>query len=168
MTQTQPVTVVSSGLPILYLYRSDQLALLPAMYRQVLVPVCVWNQLRALNGEGLNAPDPERLDWLTSGPVDLENAPPKPRHVGVNEWNTLRLARDRPNPLVLIEHRNARKQAQAMGMRCTGLLGMILMAKRKGLIGDVKSPIRKLQEQGGFLITEKAVRLALQMSGEAH
>ena len=69
-------------------------------------------------------------------------------------------------PCVLItEDRTVRRTATASGIAVSGFLGLVLEAKRRGLIASAEELIT-LARIHGFPLSNKAVHAALIMSGE--
>jgi len=71
------------------------------------------------------------------------------------------LALERHADLILVDERLGRQVAMALGLRVTGLLGVLAEAKRAGLIERVKPVIEDLQERAGFWIGAELVAQVL-------
>ena len=59
----------------------------------------------------------------------------------------------------------ARKIAEGLGLNITGTLGVLIEAKRKGLITNLKAVLEGLAKTN-FRITDELIQQALEMTGE--
>lgn len=60
----------------------------------------------------------------------------------------------------------ARSRARALGKPNTGVVGILLMANRQGLIPEVDPLLRRLKDNG-FRLSERVIENALAEAGEA-
>lgn len=58
-----------------------------------------------------------------------------------------------------------RQAAREMGVAVTGLVGLLLLAKERGLVGGV-SPLFQDLRQAGYWISDEIVDIALRLAGE--
>ena len=70
------------------------------------------------------------------------------------EASAISLALETANSLLIIDEKKGRRIAQEIGVNIVGTLGIILMAKKKGLINSVESLLLKL-EIADFRISDK-------------
>ena len=68
--------------------------------------------------------------------------------------------------VVVLDDLAARRCAHALGLRCTGTLGFLLMAKKRGLISTVMPSVGKLRE-AGIYIGDALVQSVRVAAGEA-
>jgi hypothetical protein len=68
--------------------------------------------------------------------------------------------------LVILDDRDAREAAEALGLTVTGVLGILLRAKRKGLLPQVRPVLDALRSQAGFFLTDKVYLHTLRLAGE--
>jgi predicted nucleic acid-binding protein len=81
------------------------------------------------------------------------------------EAETIALALENNLDLVVLDDKDARKVARSFGLRVTGTLGILLTAKRKGLIENIKPHIETLRKNG-FRIFDDIVERILKEAGE--
>ncbi|MGR0482542.1 MAG: DUF3368 domain-containing protein [Candidatus Electronema sp. V4] len=67
--------------------------------------------------------------------------------------------------MILLDEEKARKSAVLAGFSVMGVIGILITAKRLGLIASVGGYIKKLQEEK-FRLSERVVKMALQQAGE--
>lgn len=67
---------------------------------------------------------------------------------------------------VLMDERRGRLIANRMNLRCTGILGILLEAKSKGLTSKVRSLLNALMNEAGFWMTEPLRNYVLELVDE--
>ena len=89
------------------------------------------------------------------------------RKVGLEqgEAEVIILAREKGIQHVLIDEKVARLQANVLGLNVIGTLGVLLMAKKKGLLNSIKPAIAKILENGIWIKDEIVVGI-LKDAGE--
>lgn len=81
------------------------------------------------------------------------------------EASAIALALEQTDCLLIIDELKGRRLAKALGLHVTGSLGLIIEAKRSGLIMSVKPILRKIK-QTNFRIDERLEQDVLQSVGE--
>ena len=82
------------------------------------------------------------------------------------EIDSISLAGELDADALLIDERAGRSAAADLGLRCVGILGILLQAKTQGLIGDVGSRLDRLRDEAGFWISPSLLRKILEVAGE--
>jgi len=123
--------VVSDTSPLNYLVLIEEVEVLPAIFGRVVVPPAVMDEL-----QGPRAPDAVKA-WIAVPPSWLEVRSPESSGtslaLGRGEREAICLASEY-STLCLIDDRKARREAERMGVRVTGLLGILAEARDRGLI----------------------------------
>ncbi len=70
-----------------------------------------------------------------------------------------------PNATVILDEKAARVVARQLGLHVTGTLGILVQAKREGLIDTIEPLIMQLVE-GGFRLGEGLIDAVLRSVGE--
>jgi predicted nucleic acid-binding protein len=133
--------VVSDTSPLNYLVLIEAQDLLPTLYGRVLIPPVVLDELRSPR-------TPRRvLDWAWAPPHWLELREPPPHHapdaLHPGESAAIALARSVHAALLLMDDQEARRLAEAAGLRVTGTLGVLRDAAGEGLI-NLRGAFEKL------------------------
>lgn len=82
------------------------------------------------------------------------------------EKQVIRLAASLDGPLlVLLDDNAGRKAAKRLGLPMTGTAGLLVSAKKKGLVTAVVPLLEELREQG-YWLSDEIVMLTRQMVGE--
>ncbi|MEB3765648.1 MAG: DUF3368 domain-containing protein [Desulfurococcales archaeon] len=145
--------VISNSSVIIALARICRLDLLKRLFGKVLVPETVWKEITVEGRLGS-----EKI--MKAGFIHVE----KVRNVRLvalleefvdtGEAEAIVLALERNAGLLLVDDRDARNLAKKLGLQVMGTLGVIALAKYKGLISKAKPIIDKLVESG-FWISRK-------------
>ena len=146
--------VVSNTSPISNLAAIGQLDLLRQMYQQVLIPGTVFKELTAQGGRHPGSVV-QHLDWIQTrmttnpalvGALQVE--------VDAGEAEAIALAQELAANLLLIDEHLGRVVAVRLGIRIIGLLGVLVEAKHRGLIEEIKPLIDMLMNLGFRIHTE--------------
>jgi predicted nucleic acid-binding protein len=104
-------------------------------------------------------------DWIRVAQVrDRELVERLSRRLGLGEREAIALAYERGATL-LSDDRGARREAQRHGLRTTGLLAVLLEAKRCGLLPEVRPVLEELMA-AGFRIAQDLYEAVLRQAGE--
>ncbi|WP_148206306.1 DUF3368 domain-containing protein [Thermococcus gammatolerans] len=85
--------------------------------------------------------------------------------VDYGEAETISFAIEKDVDLVVLDDKEPRKVARSFELRVTGTLGILLFAKRKGLISEIGPYVEELRKHG-FRISDEIVRKILKSAGE--
>jgi uncharacterized protein len=152
--------IVADSSALIALGQIDQLRLLSDLCLYVVIPQAVDEEVR-------DSPSlPRRLpEWIEIQSVVeralLTTLPPR-LHPGERE--AIVLAQTRHLPL-LIDEQRGRKVATQMDIPVIGVLGVLLAARRRGLLALIRPEIDALQRHG-FWLDAGLVRRVLAQSGE--
>lgn len=81
------------------------------------------------------------------------------------EASAIALALEKDEVLLILDDLKGRKEAEKLGFKITGTLGILFKAKKEGLITELKSYIEKLKAVG-FRLSSKIEDEILRKSGE--
>jgi predicted nucleic acid-binding protein len=76
------------------------------------------------------------------------------------------LAKELKADRLLIDERKGRRLAVQEGVPVIGLVGMVLLAKKKGLIASAGAMLDRLQEEAGMYLTDDIRNEALKSVAE--
>ena len=123
--------VVSDTSPILYLLLIDQLELLPRLYQTVVIPDVVQAEMQAPS-----AP-PKLQDWIANPPswLEIQSVPEGDRtplqRLDPGEQAAILLAQFLKADLLIVDDFDARQTAQQLGIKITGMLGILGEAAKR-------------------------------------
>jgi hypothetical protein len=137
--------VICNTSPFQYLHQLGLLHVLPALVGHVIVPPTVAEELSAGRSAGVSLPDPTTLAWVTIRRPTSALALPLITDLGPGESEVLMLALESRDAVVVMDDALGLRVAAMLGLRLTGTLGVLLDAKRAGLIPAVGPVLDQLQ-----------------------
>ncbi|MBI1792554.1 MAG: DUF3368 domain-containing protein [Acidobacteria bacterium] len=160
---------VSNTSPISNLAWIGRLNLLLDQFREIWIPKAVETELQNVPGAAVRkaVDDARRQGWLKSRAasdtalLSLLMVEPHP-----GEAEAIALAFEMKANHLLIDEREGRTQARQLGLPLTGVLGVLLRAKKKGLIKAVKPEIDALRSKARFFIAPALEASILTKAGE--
>ncbi len=142
-----------------------RLDLLPKLAAKIVVPPAVVEELAIGKAAGYDVPVPSALDWIEIIRPAAISAERLIGDLGPGETEVLMLAMERPDAVAIIDDKLARWVAETLNVKFTGTLGLLLDAKRAGLIDTVTPLLDRLQELR-FRISPAARQLIQRSAGE--
>jgi predicted nucleic acid-binding protein len=156
--------VVANNTPLVALWILGRLDLLRDLYGAVWIPQAVYEEFVATERTRRHAALRE-ASWIVTVPVS------NPQHVKVyvgldqGEAEVLALADEHAARLVIVDERKGRRYAQRLGISLTGTLGVLLLAKERGLV-DLLSPLLAELQDGGLYLDSALTDRMLVLAGE--
>ena len=144
--------VVADTSPLNYLIQVDCESLLPSLYKRVLIPAAVLEEL------GDPAAPASVNRWLLNVPtwVEVKKTTTSPdaalSFLDPGELQAIQLAQEQRADLLLIDERRGRLEAMRRGLATTGTLGILLTAAERGLI-DAAAVFHRLITETNFRTT---------------
>jgi len=132
-----------------------------------LVPKAVW---REVVEEGKGQPGAQEV--ANAGWIEVAEVKNRAvvevllAHLDRSEAEVIALAQERQADLVLLDEKEAREFAERLGLRVLGTLGLLVWAKREGLIAVVREQLDALRREAGFRISSELYRRVLEEVGE--
>lgn len=159
--------VVSNTSPLTNLAAIGEFDLLRRLYDQVHIAQGVWEELNA-GGRGWPGRDQvAQAGWIERHTVqnqDLITALQQDLDRG--EAETIALALEIEAGLVLLDEKEGRHTSQRFGLHVVGIVGVLLEAKAKGVIGTVRPHLDALRQAAGFYIDTSLYQHTLALANE--
>jgi predicted nucleic acid-binding protein len=130
--------------PLQYLHQLELLHVLPALTEGVIVPPAVVDELATGRALGVNLPDVTELDWVSVRHPLSAAALPLVTDLGPGEAEVLLLALELPEAVAVLDDALARRVAHTLNLKLTGTLGLLIDAKRAGIISSVEPWLSQL------------------------
>lgn len=161
------MSIVSNASPLISLARIGQLDLLRQLYSELLIPEAVWQEVVI---EGAGQPGAEQVQgatWIRTQAVTNHSLVLALRQeLDTGEAEAIVLALEQKAELLLMDERLGRETARHLGLRYTGLIGVLTEAKHKKLISTIKPQLDALRDAAGFRLGDALYRRVLQDAGE--
>jgi predicted nucleic acid-binding protein len=158
--------IICDTSPIQYLYQLKLLHILSALAQRVIVPPAVVDELAAGRALGVSLPNLDDLNWVVIRRPVSALALPLVTDLGPGETEVLMLALEAREAIVVLDDALARQVAETLGLCLTGTLGLLVDAKRAGLIPKV-SPVLDQLEALRFRLAPHTRAAVLKLAGEA-
>ena len=157
--------VLSDASTLIHLAAIGRLTLLRELYQKITIPSAVWREVVEEGKGRVGTKEIEaarQAGWIET--VSPTNAPLLrllQRDLDDGESAVIALAIERSADLILLDETDARQVAERYGLRKTGVIGVLMRAKREGKIASLQAELDRLRSQGGFWIAERLYQRAL-------
>lgn len=160
--------IVSNTGPIIGLAKIGRLSLLKSISSEVLIPPMVyrelmgkigseWEQIESALNEFIRVTELKSLDKATKlALAELDEG--EKQAIGLAST----VGKD---VLLLLDDRAGRKVAEKLNIPTTGLLGILLFVKEKGLVENVRQLIEELRNNG-YWLSDDIIDIIKQLAGE--
>lgn len=160
--------VISNTSPIFYLSTIGHLDLLRQLYDEIVIPTAVFNEITNVGNTDASARVVPTLNWIkTQSATDRAFVNTLRAELDPGEAEAIALAIELNADRLLMDERLGRAAAMRVGLQVTGILGILIAAKRNNLIQEVKPLLDALIEQVGFWIDTRLYAEVLQAVGES-
>lgn len=158
------MTIVSNAGPLIALARINELSLFPALFGHVKIPEAVLREITEADRVG--AEQMARADWIRTTPVANTTAVSLLRDdLDSGESEAIILAIEQEADLFLIDEARGRRIADARGLPVAGTLGILLRAKKAGIVDEVSSRLQLLLASR-FRMSERLYEQVLALADE--
>lgn len=158
--------VISDSTVLIGLAKIEKSELLQKLFKEIYIPNAVFKEVVE---EGDGKPGSKSIKdslWIIKKQViDYTQVRLLMTVLDRGEAEVLVLAKEMKADLILIDEEKARKSATIAGYNVMGVIGILLVAKRIGLIKSIKTYIQKLQNEK-FRLSEKIINRALKQAHE--
>ncbi|MGL6343584.1 MAG: DUF3368 domain-containing protein [Waterburya sp.] len=148
--------VISNTSPIFYLSTIGQLALLHQLYDEIVIPTTVFQEITNIGNTDVSAVVVPTLNWIKIQSATDRNLVNILSHeLDPGEAEAIALAVELKADRLLMDERLGRNAAIRLELKVTGVLGILIAAKRNNLIQEIKPLLDILIDQVGFWIDEQ-------------
>lgn len=158
--------VIVNSTPLIVLCNVGKLEILRALYTEITIPEAVFAEVTKKEDSACQIVK-KSLDWIRVerilSPSDKKMYQAK-LHDGEVEVMILAQEGVRAD-LVILDDNAAKKTAKYLGLTVTGTLGILLKAKKAGIIPAI-APVLEEVKKNGFYISGTVERMVLSEAGE--
>lgn len=147
--------IVSDASCLILLHKIRQLSLLKDLFGKIIITREVQNEFNSALPDFFAIQDARDINYFRILETFLDKG----------EASVIALALEFDDCLLIIDELKGRKEAKSMGIKITGTLGVLLLAKEKKLINRIKPLIDQIKDTN-FRISESLIERTLEMAGE--
>lgn len=160
-----PDPAVVNASPLIFLAKAGMIHFLQQAAPHILAPVAVAHEIRRRGRDDITARTLASVSWLTI--VETPAIPPliQAWDLGPGESAVLAYAHAHPGVVAIIDDSAGRRCAETLGVPLLGTLGLVMIAKKRGLIPAAR-PVIALLKQHGMFLSESIIDRAMLLIGE--
>lgn len=162
--------IVSDTSPITNLAAIGQLDLLRQLYTSVIIPKAVYSEMVNVDKVVPGAAEVQQFSWIKVQTVvnsqEVIEIQKNHNNIDLGEAEAIILSKELKADLLLMDERRGRAVATSYGFNVTGLLGVLLQAKKQGVIPAIQPLIERLIATADFRVSQHLYTLVLQTANE--
>jgi len=159
--------VISDTSPVSGLIQIRQLQILNQLYSQIIIPQIVHDELSILSSRNIDLTEYNNANWIEVRKTNNQIVFHKlSQQLDLGEAEAIALALELKADAILIDEKSGRKIATQYGLRRIGLLGVLLEAKKQGVIPLVKPLINDLITKANFWASTALIDSTLKVADE--
>jgi predicted nucleic acid-binding protein len=160
--------VVSNTSPLTNLAAIGQFTLFHQMYGRLHITEGFWEELNARGQHCPGRDEVAAVDWIERHTVQNQAlVTALRRDLDRGEAETIALALELGAGLVLLDEQEGRHAAQRFELRVAGVVGLLLEARSRSAVDEVRPHLDALRHKAGFYLTDQVYHSALTLAGES-
>ena len=159
--------IVADSSPLIAFGSINQLSIVFELFGKIIIPQAVANECLVeitRPGAAAIAKAIETNKIQVHAPIDCQNHTEMRMILDEGEADAIALAHSLNLPLV-IDEKLGREIAQEMGIKIIGTVGILLLAKQKKIVKEIK-PILMQLKNGRYFLSDKLIKEALKRARE--
>ena len=156
--------IVSNTTPVLSLLKLSRLDILKELYTDIIIPEAVYLEIEAGRDKDYYI-DLSELKWVKIGKIKDKNALKYFLDLDAGESEAIVLATEIKADVILIDEKLGRLYAKHANLKVTGTIGVLLKAKKEGLIKEIRPLLHELIAKDVW-ISQKLIDEILHQAGE--
>ncbi len=158
--------MISNSSPLIKFGALGRLDILRTVHGNLLIPEAVYHEVVVVGQRHPGATAVREATWIVQEAVTNIPAVMALHDLGRGEAEAIILAVEHPGSLVILDDLRGRLVANRLGLTMIGTLGILLIAKRRGLVQSLTQEIGYLQTRIGFRIGADLKARVLREAGE--
>ena len=156
--------VVSNTTPIISLMKIGKLEILKDLYEEIYIPQEVLSEIEAGKHKKyyLNLLE---FEWIKIEQIQNRKSVTYFLDLDKGEAEAIILATESEADLILLDEALGRYHAKHAGLKITGTIGILIKAKKQGLIAELKPLIFELRDKGVWL-SDSLIERILEITNE--
>ncbi|MGH8479380.1 MAG: DUF3368 domain-containing protein [Gammaproteobacteria bacterium] len=160
-----PDPAIVNSSPLIFLSKTGLLDFLQLAAKEVLVPASVAREISRRGPTDVTARALLETPWLRVIPNPAIPSVIEHWDLGPGESAVLAYAREHPGAIAVIDDGSGRRCAETFGIPLSGTLGLVMTAKKRGLIRAARPVVEVLKSHGMYL-SGRTIDRALALIGE--
>ncbi len=155
--------VINTGPVIALIAGQGDLSSLRLLYRNVIVPREVAEEILSRGSSRLGAKEFIDDDWIQKISESIQTVPYLANTLDKGEASVIQTALNEKIKTVCIDEAVGRRIARLNGLKIIGSLGIMILAKKKGADIDIETAIQRMRRHGIWIVREleqKAIELS--------
>ena len=159
---------VANSSVLISLSAIGQLKILKERFQEgILVPSAVWNEVVTTGKGQPGAEEVASVDWIAVEKVeDRAIVSLLKGDIDEGEAEAIILCKEKNVEVVLLDEKEARRAAHRLGLKVLGTVGLLIWAKRMGIIYSLKEQLDKLRSEAKFHLSREVYEEALRAVNE--
>jgi len=159
--------VVSDTSPLTNLAAIGQFALLQQLYGSLHIAEAVWGELNAADQHWPGRNEVADAQWIQRQiPKNHFLIMALCQNIDLGEAESIALALELKADLILMDERDGRHKAIQLGLKPVGVVGVLLTAKARGHVTEVRPMLDALRQQAGFYLGDSLYKEVLRLAQE--
>jgi len=154
--------------PVIGLAKIGKISLLKNIAEEVLIPPMVYKELLGKVGDESNQIDGALNDFIRIKEIDALDPAVETTLAGLGEGEKQAIGLAfcfEKDVILLLDDRAGREYAEKLNIPTTGLIGLLLISKQKGLVEKVSPLIDELRNKG-YWLSDEVFNVARRLAGE--
>ncbi|MEH2012139.1 DUF3368 domain-containing protein [Nostoc sp.] len=143
--------IVINTSPLIVLFKSQFAYLLPELFTEIIVPSGVWNEIVEAGKTDTASRQLPISSWAKRVTLTSVSSLILAWGLDHGESEVLSFALENTGYRAIIDDAAARRVAKTLNIPFMGTLGMLVLAKKRGLISEISQPIQAIQDAGLWL-----------------
>jgi predicted nucleic acid-binding protein len=161
--------VLSNTSPLTNLAAIGQFSLFHQLYGLLHIAEAVWEELNARGQHWPGRDEVATADWIEWHTVQNQAlVTALRRDLDRGEAETIAPALELGADLVLLDEREVRHAAQRLELHFAGVVGLLLEAKSRSAVDEVRPHLDALRHKAGFYLAGQVYQSALTLAGESN
>jgi len=159
--------IISDSSPLMALSAIGRLHLLKEEFGGIIVPDAVWTEITVDGKLKKGTNDILRAEWIKIEQVKNQFLVKSlKKDIDYGESEAIALAVEMNADLILLDDKMARSVASNFELNILGTMGILVRARKKGLVQQLQPEIDNLLVLANFRLSHELIKLALRKVGE--
>lgn len=142
--------IVSNTTPLISLMKISQLEILEKIYSEIIIPEAVYEEIEAGKHKEFYR-DLSKIEWIKIQSIDDKNSVDYYLDLDAGEAETIILASEIGADLIILDEKLGRFHAKNIGLKVTGTIGVLVKARKMGLIPKMKPLLIELTKKNVWI-----------------